>query len=66
MLVKEFPPAGVAALSARSTHPLAQPIAWITDAIERFEPPITAERIRLRIVQAHAIPSISSMTVYGR
>ena len=34
--------------------------------IERFDPPITAERIRLRIVQANAIPSISAMTVYGK
>jgi alpha-L-fucosidase len=34
--------------------------------IERFEPPITAERIRLRIVQANAIPSISAMLVYGK
>ena len=34
--------------------------------IERFEPPITAERVRLRIVQANAIPSISAMIVYGK
>jgi alpha-L-fucosidase len=33
--------------------------------IERLEPPITAERIRLRIVQANAIPSISALTVYA-
>jgi alpha-L-fucosidase len=34
--------------------------------IERFEPPILAERIRLRIVQANAIPSISTLGVYGK
>jgi alpha-L-fucosidase len=34
--------------------------------IERFEPPIIAERIRLRIVQANAIPGISAVTVYGK
>lgn len=34
--------------------------------IERFEPPITAERIRLRVVQANAIPSVSALTVYGK
>ena len=33
--------------------------------IERFQPPITAEKIRLRIVQANAIPSISSMQAHG-
>ena len=34
--------------------------------IERFDPPITTGRIRLRIVQANVIPSISAMTVYGK
>ena len=34
--------------------------------IERFEPPITVERIRLRVVQANAMPSISALTVYGK
>jgi alpha-L-fucosidase len=34
--------------------------------IDRFEPPITAEKIRLRILQANAIPSISTLLVYGR
>jgi len=34
--------------------------------IERFEPPITAEKVRLRIVQANAIPSISAMLIHGK
>jgi alpha-L-fucosidase len=32
--------------------------------IERFEPAITAEKIRFRVVQANAIPSISAMIVH--
>lgn len=34
--------------------------------IERFEPSITAERVRFRVVQANAIPSISAMMVYDK
>jgi alpha-L-fucosidase len=34
--------------------------------IERFEPPIIAGGIRLRIVQANAIPSISAVAVYSK
>lgn len=33
--------------------------------IERFQPAIRTEKIRLRIVQANAIPTISAMTLYG-
>lgn len=33
--------------------------------IERFEPAIAAEKVRLRIVQANAIPSISALQVHG-
>jgi alpha-L-fucosidase len=32
--------------------------------IERFQPAITAEKIRLRITQANAIPSISALAAY--
>jgi hypothetical protein len=32
--------------------------------IERFQPPITAQKIRLRVLQADAIPAISAMTVH--
>ncbi|MCX7428072.1 MAG: alpha-L-fucosidase [Planctomycetia bacterium] len=33
--------------------------------IERFEPPITAEKVRFRVVQANAIPNVITMTVHG-
>ncbi len=33
---------------------------------ERFEPSIAAEKVRLRVVQANAIPSIAVMTVHDR
>ncbi len=36
------------------------------ERIERFEPPIAAEKVRLRVVQANANPSISAMTVFDR
>ena len=29
----------------------------------RFQPRIVAEKVRLRVVQANAVPSISAMTV---
>jgi alpha-L-fucosidase len=32
--------------------------------IERFHPPITAQKIRLRVLQADAIPTVSAMTVH--
>jgi hypothetical protein len=31
--------------------------------IERFQPPIVAEKVRLRMVQANAVPNISATTV---
>jgi alpha-L-fucosidase len=34
--------------------------------IERLEPAIAAEKVRLRVVQANAIPSISAMKIYDK
>lgn len=34
--------------------------------IERFEPSIAADKVRFRVLQANAIPSISAMTVFDK
>ncbi len=34
--------------------------------IERFQPAIAAEKVRLRVVQANAIPSVSGVTIHDK